>query len=164
MAAKVAIMQGTNISVAFLAPAPARIAMIDTGIRVSPEACRQRNMICALEALSLLGLSSCKLSMALMPKGVAALSRPIRLAEKFITMWPVAGWSFGTSGKMREKNGEMIFATRDGSKGHNPMHTEYQTTVIRELRDQQVRFAPPSRRLDQLSKAEQLLSDAEPSP
>ena len=44
-------------------------------------------------------------------EALAALSRPSRLAEKFITMWPVAGWSFGTSGKMREKKGEMIFAS-----------------------------------------------------
>src|SRR5204863_1911321 len=91
VAANVAIMQGIKISVAFLAPEAERNAIILTGINVSPEACRHKNIICALDAFTLSGFSSCKLSIALMPNGVAALSNPRRLAEKFIIMWPLAG-------------------------------------------------------------------------
>ena len=43
------------------------------------------------------------------------------MAEKFITMWPVAGWSFGTSGKMREKNGEMTLASQPTAPAFSPM-------------------------------------------
>lgn len=39
------------------------------------------------------------------------------------------------------------------------MHTQYQTAVIRELRDQQVRFAPRHKKLDQMNRAERLLSE-----
>ena len=55
VATKVAIMQGMKISVGLAAFSAERAAMIVTGISVSPDACRQRNMICALEAVSLLG-------------------------------------------------------------------------------------------------------------
>jgi hypothetical protein len=46
--------------------------------------------------------------MAFNPKGVAALSRFNKLAEKFIMIWPVAGWSFGISGNIFEKKGQII--------------------------------------------------------
>ena len=49
--------------------------------------------------------------MAFSPIGVAALSSPSMFAEKFIIIWPAAGWSFGTSGKIREKNGPMMRET-----------------------------------------------------
>ena len=93
VATKVAIMQGTKISVGFTAGGrtAARAAMIETGMSVSPEACKHKNMICALDARSLFGFISCKLCIAFSPKGVAALSRPRRLAEKFIIIWPMAG-------------------------------------------------------------------------
>src|SRR5262249_8316839 len=35
----------------------------------------------------------------------------------------------------------------------------FKTTALKELTDQQVRFVPPSRRMEQLAKAEQLLSE-----
>ena len=66
-------------------------AMILTGINVKPDACKHKNMICALEATDLFGLISCKLSIAFNPKGVAALSNPSKLAEKFIIICPIAG-------------------------------------------------------------------------
>ncbi len=109
VAANVAIIQGIKIEVGLAAFNDARMAIMLTGINVSPEACRHKNMICELEAVSLLGFSSCKLSIALIPKGVAALSSPKRLAEKFITMCPIAGWFFGSSGNNFEKNGPIIF-------------------------------------------------------
>src|SRR5215213_1853547 len=111
VATNVAIMQGIKMSVGFAAAGltAALAAMMLTGMSVKPEACKQRNMICALEALSLLGLISWRLCMAFRPKGVAALSRPIRLAEKFIIMWPMAGWFFGNSGNNLEKKGPIIF-------------------------------------------------------
>lgn len=42
------------------------------------------------------------------------------------------------------------------------MHTDYQTQAIRELRDQQVRFAPRDIKLDQVNRAEKLLAEIEP--
>lgn len=39
------------------------------------------------------------------------------------------------------------------------MHSDYQTQAIRELRDQQVRFAPRDKKLDQVNRAEKLLSE-----
>src|SRR4029453_489507 len=88
VATNVAIMQGIKISVGLCAGGltAALAAMMVTGINVRPEACRHRNIICAFEAFSLLTLMACKLSMAFIPKGVAALSRPNKFAEKFIIM------------------------------------------------------------------------------
>jgi RNA polymerase primary sigma factor/RNA polymerase sigma factor len=43
------------------------------------------------------------------------------------------------------------------------MHSTYRSPVIRQLRDQQVRFAPRSRKLEQVERAEQLLCEIEPS-
>ena len=60
--------------------------MIEVGISVNPAACRQRNMIWLLEALSFAGFTSCMLSIAFNPKGVAALSSPRKFAAKFIVM------------------------------------------------------------------------------
>src|SRR6185295_493226 len=82
VATKVTIMLGTNISVGLEAFKEALTAITPTGIRLKPAACRQRNMIWELEAVSLLGFSSCRLSIAFSPKGVLALSSPRRLAEK----------------------------------------------------------------------------------
>ncbi len=41
------------------------------------------------------------------------------------------------------------------------MHTEYSIPVLRELRDQQVRFVPRDKRLEQLERAEKLLYEIE---
>ena len=43
------------------------------------------------------------------------------------------------------------------------MHTEYLNPVIRQLRDQQVRFAPRDKKIEQVDRAERLLSELEPS-
>ena len=53
VATKVAIMQGTKISVGFAAFSEALTAIMLTGINVNPEACKHKNMICAFEAVSL---------------------------------------------------------------------------------------------------------------
>ncbi|MDZ7618938.1 MAG: sigma-70 family RNA polymerase sigma factor [Patescibacteria group bacterium] len=42
------------------------------------------------------------------------------------------------------------------------MHTNYQNPAIRKLRDQQVRYAPRRRKLEQVNKAEKLLSELDP--
>jgi hypothetical protein len=60
--------------------------MMLVGSSVRPAACRHRNMIWLLVARSGAGLFSCMLSMAFRPKGVAALSRPRKLAAKFKVM------------------------------------------------------------------------------
>ena len=41
------------------------------------------------------------------------------------------------------------------------MHTEYVTPILRQLRDQQVRFAPREKKLEQVNRAEKLLSELE---
>ena len=42
------------------------------------------------------------------------------------------------------------------------MHTEYKSSVIQELRDQQIRFAPRQKKIDQAFRAEQLLTELDP--
>jgi RNA polymerase primary sigma factor len=42
------------------------------------------------------------------------------------------------------------------------MHTDYQNPVLRELRDQQVRFAPREKKIEQVNRAEKLLGEIEP--
>lgn len=72
---------------------------METGISVSPEALMQRNMIIGSLAESFCVFSSCNSFMAFSPIGVAALSKPNRLAEMHMKIEPVAGWSFGIPGK-----------------------------------------------------------------
>jgi RNA polymerase primary sigma factor len=43
------------------------------------------------------------------------------------------------------------------------MHTDYLNPVIRELRDQQVRFAPREKKIDQANRAENLLRELDPA-
>jgi len=43
------------------------------------------------------------------------------------------------------------------------MHSEYLNPVLRQLRDQQVRFAPQNRKIEQVDQAEKLLGELEPS-
>jgi RNA polymerase primary sigma factor len=43
------------------------------------------------------------------------------------------------------------------------MNNEYRIALLRELRDQQVRFAPRSKRIEQANRAEALLSELEPN-
>lgn len=42
------------------------------------------------------------------------------------------------------------------------MHTDYLNPVIRQLRDQQVRFAPRDKKIDQVDRAERLLGELDP--
>ena len=42
------------------------------------------------------------------------------------------------------------------------MHTDYQNPVLRQLRDQQVRFAPREKKIDQVDRAENLLAELDP--
>ncbi len=43
------------------------------------------------------------------------------------------------------------------------MHTDYLNPVIRQLRDQQVRFAPRDKKLDQANRAERLMGELDPN-
>ena len=43
------------------------------------------------------------------------------------------------------------------------MHTDYQNPVLRQLRDQQVRFAPREKKVEQVNRAERLLTEIEPT-
>ena len=42
------------------------------------------------------------------------------------------------------------------------MHTDYQNPVLRQLRDQQVRFAPREKKIEQVNRAERLLAELDP--
>ncbi|MCO6458408.1 MAG: sigma-70 family RNA polymerase sigma factor [Pirellulaceae bacterium] len=42
------------------------------------------------------------------------------------------------------------------------MHSDYQNPILRELRDQQVRYAPREKKLEQINRAEQLLQEIDP--
>lgn len=50
-------------------------------------------------------------------------------------------------------------ALSQAGKGLLTMHQEYRVSVIRELRDQQVKYAPRVKRLEQAERAERLLSE-----
>src|SRR4051812_21287282 len=41
--------------------------------------------------------------------------------------------------------------------------TQYNNPALKQLADQQVRFAPPARRLEQLARTERLLAEIDPS-
>ena len=84
--------------------------MMLTGINVSPDVLRTRNIIIELVAVSFFSFSACSCSIAFKPKGVAALSSPNILAEIFIKMLPVTGWPFGMSGNSFVKTGLSIRA------------------------------------------------------
>lgn len=43
------------------------------------------------------------------------------------------------------------------------MHTDYQNTILRQLRDQQVRFAPRDKKVEQVNRAERLISEIDPA-
>jgi RNA polymerase primary sigma factor/RNA polymerase sigma factor len=43
------------------------------------------------------------------------------------------------------------------------MHSDYLTPIIRQLRDQQVRFAPREKKIEQVNRAEKLLAELDPS-
>ena len=76
-----------------------------TGSSVTDAVLMTRNRICASLAVSLEGLSFCSSCIALMPSGVAALSRPSMLAPMFMVIAPSAGWFAGTSGNRRRNSG-----------------------------------------------------------
>ena len=84
-------MIGRKTSDGLAAPICALYIMIVTGISVNPEAFTQRNMIMASLAASFLLFNSWSCCIAFSPIGVAALSSPSRLAERFMKMEPVAG-------------------------------------------------------------------------
>ncbi len=76
-----------------------------SGSKVTDEAFSTRNKIMALLAVSGFGFSVCNSRMAASPSGVAALSRPSTLADRFITTAPCAGCRAGTSGIKRRNKG-----------------------------------------------------------
>ena len=42
------------------------------------------------------------------------------------------------------------------------MHTDYLNPALRQLRDQQVRFAPREKKIEQVNQAEKLLGELDP--
>ena len=43
------------------------------------------------------------------------------------------------------------------------MHSDYLNPVLRQLRDQQVRFAPREKKIEQVTQAERLLGELDPA-
>ena len=43
------------------------------------------------------------------------------------------------------------------------MNSDYRTTIIKQLRDQQVRFAPREKKVEQANRAERLIGEIDPS-
>jgi RNA polymerase primary sigma factor/RNA polymerase sigma factor len=43
------------------------------------------------------------------------------------------------------------------------MHADYQSSILKELRDQQVRYAPREKKVEQINRAERLLEEIDPS-
>ena len=112
---------GRKISEGLEALNCARYIMIVIGMIVKPDAFIHRNIIIELLAVSLFSFSSCNCCIAFKPIGVAALSNPKRLAEKFIKIEPVAGWSFGNSGNNLLKTGEANLAKRCTNPAFSPI-------------------------------------------
>lgn len=96
---------GMKISVGCVAPSWARYIIMLTGININPEVLITRNIIIGLVAVSFFGFSSCSSFMAFSPNGVAALSNPNMLADRFIKIDPMAGCPLGISGKRRQNTG-----------------------------------------------------------
>ena len=91
-------------------PAEARSAITPVGNRVTEDVLIARNMTMAFVAVPLCEFSLSSSCMARMPKGVAALPRPSTLAEMFMIIAPIAGWSAGTSGNSRTMSGRTVLA------------------------------------------------------
>ncbi len=103
---------GRNTSEGLAAPNCARYIMMVMGMIVSPEAFMHKNIIMASLAVSFDLLKDCISCIAFSPMGVAALSNPSKLAEKFMNMAPVAGCPAGIPGKSLLNTGAAIFAKR----------------------------------------------------
>ncbi len=99
-------MQSSKISVGLAEPALLRKAITVVGNKVMALVFSKSKVIILSEAVSGLGLSCCNSCMACKPKGVAALPKPSRLAQKFSTMPLKAGLSAGSSGNKWRSNGE----------------------------------------------------------
>ena len=100
-----------KMSVGCAAPICALYTMMLTGISVSPLVFSTRNIIMGFVAVSFFGFSCCSCSMALRPRGVAALSRPSMLAAMFMKMEPVTGCPLGMSGNSLLNTGESNLAS-----------------------------------------------------
>ncbi len=103
------------------APICARTVKMVAGMTVTADVLMTRKRIISSLAVCLSGFSSCSSSMALRPRGVAALSSPSMLAAMFMTMLPVAGCPAGMPGKSRRSRGPNNRATRSTAPPRSPM-------------------------------------------
>jgi hypothetical protein len=102
---------GTKIPVASSDPAAARSPMTPEGRTASPAVLMARNNTIAFVAVPFSPLSLSSSSIALMPKGVAALPRPSMLLAMFMIIALIAGCSGGTVGNRRRMTGATARAT-----------------------------------------------------
>ncbi len=82
---------GINTSVGCAAPCSARYKNTAIGNNVTEDVLSTKNKICELVNVSFTGASVCMSCIALIPNGVAALSKPRILADIFMVMLPNAG-------------------------------------------------------------------------
>ena len=114
---------GMNTAAGSLAPSWARYSRMVTGNRVTAEVLSTRNRIWALLATWGSGLRLCRSFMALIPSGVAALSRPRILADRFRVIEEIAGCPAGTSGIRRVNSGDRARASLSIRPLASPMAT-----------------------------------------
>src|SRR5437868_5024197 len=101
----VAATVGAMIAVGTVDPAAASTPIIVAGTSCTPEVVTAMNVTIALVATSLSGFNVCSSSIALIPRGVAALLSPSTLAARARTTAPAAGCSGGTSGNNHRISG-----------------------------------------------------------
>ena len=130
----VAIRMGMNTAAGSLAPNWARYSRMVTGNRVTAEVLSTRNRICASLATRGSGFRVCRSFMALMPSGVAALSRPRMFADRFRVMDEIAGWPAGTPGISRVNSGDRALASLSIRPLASPMATMPSHRAIRPTR------------------------------
>src|SRR3954463_15211112 len=90
-----------TIAVGLVEPDAARIAIAVAGTSCTELVLIARNVHIAFEATPGRGLSVSRSRIARNPRGVAALPRPSMFAAMFMSIEPIAGWSWGTSGNNR---------------------------------------------------------------
>ena len=93
------------LSKGVLHPAPLRTAATVVGMSWREAVFIATKVTMALLALSLWGFNFCSSRIAARPKGVAALPRPSRLAERFMQMACMAGLPCGTVGNSHRVRG-----------------------------------------------------------
>ena len=109
---------GKKIAAGFCDSSDTRSAIIPDGRSASADVLMARNMTIALVAVPVRLLSFSSSSMAFIPNGVAAFTRPSMLAEIFRSIALIAGQLDGTVGK-----GDRMAGPREGLRRGQSLQT-----------------------------------------